>query len=264
MYFYLSLLLYFSTINGFIINKINYISLSNNIYHNKDTKFLFYKNDKLFLNNIKKKNIFYSNYNNFLNTKNTYFINITELSNNKVLYNKKIPIILRNTIKKFSLKDSELKHSRIAILAIIGRISAESIHPIIANKLYSDNLLVNNELVPSILNGGLNKIHPIFYMFAFMYIFLIEFNNLIELLDINNIKKINNNSSFDPLDLYNSKCDIDKKFIKYNEINIGRFAMVFTIFFSYYEYVTQRNVINPELLAMYPWVVLVIIISLYT
>ena len=227
MYLYLSLLLYFTSINGFIINKINYISLSNN----KNTNFLFYKNDKLFINDIKKKYIFYPNYNNFLNTKNTHFINITELSNNKVLDNSKIPVIFKYTIKKFSLKDSELKHSRIAILAVIGRISAESIHPIIADKLYSDNLLINNELVPSILNGGLNKIHPIFYIFTFMYIFLIEFNNLIELLDINNIKKNNNNSSFDPLDLYNSKCDIDKRFIKYNEINIGRFAMVFSIWF---------------------------------
>jgi|TARA_Y100000389_G_scaffold144146_1_gene142475 hypothetical protein len=295
---YLLLLLNLTLINCFIINNINYKTL---LYKNSRVLYLSkYKNNQLnntndnwkknlgkellyakrsigvpdYVENIKQalntktfknksiiKNntsgIFFSNYNNNLN--------ITDLSN-KLIFNKKIPNILRYTINNFSLKDSELKHSRIAMLAIIGRISAESIHPILANKLYSENLLVNNELVPSIFNGGLNKIHPIFYIFTLLYIFLIELNSLISISDLTNTKKNNTNniSPFDPLNIYNSKSDIDKRFIQYNEINIGRLSMVISTWFTYYEFVTQKNVINPELSSLYPWVILIIINSLYT
>lgn len=304
---YLLLLLNLTLINSFIINNINYKTLSyknsrvsylskyennqlnntnNNWKKNLRKKLLYAKrpigvpdyvenikqalNTKtLFKNNTIIKNntsgIFFSNYNNNLNIISLNFLNITDLSN-KLIFNKKIPNILRYTINNFSLKDSELKHSRIAMLAIIGRISAESIHPILANKLYLENLLVNNELVPSFFNGGLNKINPIFYIFTLLYIFLIELNSLISMSDLTNTKKNNTNniSPFDPLNIYNSKSDINKKFIQYNEINIGRLSMVISTWFTYYEYVTQKNVINPELLSLYPWVILSIIISLYT
>jgi hypothetical protein len=233
-----------------------------NIKQAPNTKTLL-KNNIIIKNNT--NTIFFSNYNNYLNVKSLNFLNITNLSN-KLILNKKIPNLLRHTLNKFSLKDSELKHSRIAMLAIIGRISAESIHPILANKLYLENLLVNNELVPSIFNGGLNKINPLFYIFTLFYIFLIELDNLIAISDLTNTTKIdsNNISPFDPLNIYNSKSDIDKKFIKYNEINIGRLSMVISTWFTYYEYVSQKNVINPELLSLYPWIILSIIISLYT
>lgn len=295
---YLLLLLNLTLINCYIINNINYKTLlyknshvlylskyennqlnntNDNWKKNLGKELLYAKrsigvsdyvenikqvlNTKTFKNNTIIKNnmsgIFFSNYNNNLN--------ITDLSN-KLIFNKKIPNILRYTINNFSLKDSELKHSRIAMLAIIGRISAESIHPILANKLYSENLLVNNELVPSIFNGGLNKIHPIFYIFTLLYIFLIELNSLISISDLTNTKKNNSNniSLFDPLNIYNSKSDIDKRFIQYNEINIGRLSMVISTWFTYYEFVTQKNVINQELSSLYPWVILIIIILLYT
>ena len=298
---YLILLLNLTLINAFIHSNINYKTLSyrkfNSLYLYNDEKKelnnttnnwkknlgkeLLYAKRPIgipdYLENIKQtpntktllknntNSIFFSNYNNILNLKSLNFLNITDLSD-KLILNIKIPNILRYTINNFSLKDSELKHSRIAMLAIIGRISAESIHPILANKLYSENLLVNNELVPSFLNGGLNKINPLFYIFTLFYIFLIELDNLIEISDLSNTTKINTNniSPFDPLNIYNSHSDIDKIFIRYNEINIGRLSMVFSTWFTYYEYVNGKNVINPEILTLYPWIILSIIISLYT
>ena len=99
--------------------------------------------------------------------------------------NKYIPKIIRYFIHhKFSLKESELKHGRIAMLAVLGRICAETIHPVLALKLYSENLLVNSELVPSLINGGLSKINCIFYILTFIYIFINELNHLINITDI--------------------------------------------------------------------------------
>lgn len=194
----------------------------------------------------------------------TNCFNLNKLTINKDRKSNIINMKSDNILKKISLKDVELKHSRIAMLAVIGRLSAESIHPIMANKLYSDNLLVNNELVPSILNGGLNKINPIFYIYTFIYISIIELNNLILLSDLDSNNIINNNSSFDPLNIYNSQTELDKKFIKYDEITFGRIAMITSTWFTYYEYISQKNVITPELISLYPWIILGIIIGIYT
>lgn len=194
----------------------------------------------------------------------TNCFNLNKLTINKDRKSNIINMKSDNILKKISLKDVELKHSRIAMLAVIGRLSAESIHPIMANKLYSDNLLVNNELVPSILNGGLNKINPIFYIYTFIYISIIELNNVILLSDLDSNNIINNNSSFDPLNIYNSQTELDKKFIKYDEITFGRIAMITSTWFTYYEYISQKNVITPELISLYPWIILGIIIGIYT
>ena len=98
-----------------------------------------------------------------------------------------------------------------------------------------------------------------------MYIFLIELNNLIEISDISYVKKKNNNiSSFDPLNIYNDKTEIQKMFIQKNEIYFGRISMILSTWFSYYEYVSKKNIINDELLIIYPWLILGIIIVLYT
>ena len=84
------------------------------------------------------------------------FNNIKKKTYNKLIRNNKnIPKIVRYFIHhNFSLKESELKHGRIAMLAVVGRVFAEVIYPVLAIRLYADNLLVNNELVPTYHNGG--------------------------------------------------------------------------------------------------------------
>jgi len=82
-------------------------------------------------------------------------ISVKNIYNKYIYKNKKFPKILKVLFKNVSLKEAELKHSRIAMLAVTGRFSAEIIHPKLATMLYSDNLLANKELVPSLLNGNL-------------------------------------------------------------------------------------------------------------
>ena len=124
------------------------------------------------------------------------FNNMKKKTYNKLIRNnKKIPKIVRYFIhQNFSLKESELKHGRIAMLAVIGRVFAEVIHPVLAIRLYADNLLVNNELVPSFINGGLSRINCVFYIFVLLYVGVIELNHVISITDISNDKvSINNN-----------------------------------------------------------------------
>ena len=174
--------------------------------------------------------------------------------------NKYIPKIIRYFIHhKFSLKESELKHGRIAMLAVLGRICAETIHPVLALKLYSENLLVNSELVPSLFNGGLSKINCIFYILTFIYIFINELNHLINITDITsssnkNITVADNIITDNP----------NTNELKRIELEFGRIAMLLSVWFCYYEYTTKTSIINTELLAIYPWFVMFVFILVFT
>lgn len=189
------------------------------------------------------------------------FNNIKKKTYNKLIRNnKKIPKIVRYFIhRNFSLKESELKHGRIAMLAVLGRIFAEVIHPVLAIRLYANNLLVNNELVPSFINGGLSRINCIFYIFTLLYIALIELNHLIEITDISNNKKINMCNNI-ILKNFNEEQEKLQKI----EINLGRVSMLLSLWFCYYEYTTKMSIINPELLVIYPWFVMFIYILIFT
>jgi hypothetical protein len=192
------------------------------------------------------------------------FNNMKKKTYNKLIRNnKKIPKIVRYFIhQNFSLKESELKHGRIAMLAVIGRILAEFIHPVLAIRLYADNLLVNNELVPSFINGGLSRINCVFYIFALLYIALIELNHVISITDISNDKvSINNNVI---LKNYNEKTPEEQEKLQKIEINFGRVAMLLSVWYCYYEYTYKMSIINPELLTIYPWFIIFVYILIFT
>ena len=181
-----------------------------------------------------------------------------------ILNNKKIPKIVRYFIhRNFSLKVSELKHGRIAMLSVLGRIFAEVIHPVLALRLYADNLLVNKELVPSFINGGLSNINSVFYIFALLYIAIIELNHVIEITDISSNKNINESNNI-LTKKFNEKTTEEKNKIQKIETNFGRISMLLSTWFTYYEYTTHTSIIKPELLAIYPWLVIFIYILIFT
>jgi hypothetical protein len=161
--------------------------------------------------------------------KNKIKVNNKKIYKKFILNNNKIPKLLKYFIhNKFSLKEAERKHARIAMLAVIGRIFAEVIHPVIALNLYSQNLLVNNKLAPSFLNGGMSNINCIFYLLLSFYIFIMELNHLIIITDITQ-KKITENDN--------------KNILNNLEINYGRLSMLLSPLFAYYELITKSPII---------------------
>ena len=175
--------------------------------------------------------------------KNKIKINNKKIYKKIILKNNKIPKLIRYIIhNNFSIKEAELKHARIAILAIIGRIFAEIIHPVIALNLYSKNLLVNNQLVPSFLNGGMENIHCVFYIFCIFYIFINELNHLIDISDIaNKNKKIETNNII--IKNYKNLTDTQQNILTNLEINYGRLSMLLSPLFAYYELITKNPII---------------------
>jgi hypothetical protein len=175
--------------------------------------------------------------------KNKIKINNRKIYKKIILKNEKIPKLIRYVIhNNFSIKEAELKHARIAMLAVIGRIFAEVIHPVIALNLYSKNLLVNNQLVPSFLNGGMHNIHCVFYIFCAFYIFINELNHLIDISDIaNKNKKIETNNII--IKNYKNLTDRQQNILTNLEINYGRLSMILSPWFAYYELITKNPII---------------------
>ena len=112
----------------------------------------------------------------------------------------------------------------------------------IALNLYSKNLLVNNQLVPSFLNGGMENIHCVFYIFCIFYIFIIELNHLIDISDITNKnKKIETNNII--IKNYKNLTDTQQNILTNLEINYGRLSMLLSPLFAYYELITKNPII---------------------
>ena len=196
--------------------------------------------------------------------KNKIKINNKKIYKKIILNNNKIPKLIRYIIhNNFSIKEAELKHARIAILAIIGRIFAEIIHPVIALNLYSKNLLVNNKLVPSFLNGGMDNIHCVFYIFCIFYIFIIELNHLIDISDIaNKNKKIETNNII--IKNYKNLTDTQQNILTNLEINYGRLSMLLSPLFAYYELITKNPIIySLDSLLLFGILILTTIISVF-
>ena len=125
------------------------------------------------------------------------------------------------TLKKY--REAEIKHGRLAMLASVGWPLSELFHSNLSKLTQSANLLSNNNKVPSILNGGLEKINPVFFMS------IIVFTTTIELVALNNNYKSDRmpgDLGFDPMGLSVGKSQAEKDEMALKEIKNGRLAML--------------------------------------
>ena len=92
-----------------------------------------------------------------------------------------VGFIKQNTIsgdKKHSLlmiknmDKVEIKHGRLGMFTTIGRPIYELFHPYLSKITQNTNILSFNNKVPSILNGALEKINPIFLMSIIILFFM--------------------------------------------------------------------------------------------
>ena len=127
------------------------------------------------------------------------------------------------TLKKY--REAEIKHGRLAMLATVGWPISELFHPYLSTITQNTNLLSFNNKVPSILNGGFEKINPIFFMSIIVFAASIE--SIVLNKDYNNYfdYRIPGDFGFDPLNFYTNKSEFTKKNLELKELNNGRLAM---------------------------------------
>jgi hypothetical protein len=136
---------------------------------------------------------------------------------------------------------SEVKHARLAMLAAVGWPIAELFHKNIAAGLDLKSLLVFQDRVPSVLNGGLSLTTPAFWIAALGAAAFIEAVTAFE--DTQSCQLTPGDFGFDPLGLA-GETDKQKKFMLDAELFNGRLGMLAITGFAIQEWFTQNSIIN--------------------
>jgi len=144
-------------------------------------------------------------------------------------------------------REAEIKHCRLAMLAAVGWPVAELLHPSLAKALGAPNLLAAGAKAPSVLNGGLENISPLF--FAGVLVIGAVVDNAIQNIQViqNDIKKNRQvgDLGFDPLGFCSGANAEDKKSdYALKELKNGRLAMLAITAYAAQEFVTKIPVID--------------------
>jgi len=138
-------------------------------------------------------------------------------------------------------REAELKHGRLAMLAAAGWPVSELVQPYLSKILGQPDLLAAGEKAPSILNGGLDRINPVFFMGIIIFTATVE---SVALKAAKGPEWIPGDLGFDPLGLYTGKSEPVKRDLELKELNNGRLAMLAITAYALEEFLTKASVIN--------------------
>ena len=143
------------------------------------------------------------------------------------------------TLKQY--REAELKHGRLAMLAAAGWPVSELVQPWLSKALGAPDLLVGDEKAPSLVNGGLDKINPLFFMGIIIFSATVE---SVALKQARTDDYIPGDLGFDPLGLYTGKAPEVQRSLELKELNNGRLAMLAITYYALEEFVTKASVVN--------------------
>lgn len=143
------------------------------------------------------------------------------------------------------MREAEVKHGRLAMLAAIGWPLSELLHKEIASALGWTSILASNDRAPSLLNGGLSTVYATTaLMLSIVFAGYLEGKAMNEGSVFWAGEKPEGytpgNMGFDPLNLY--KARKDKKVMETAEIKNGRLAMVAITAYAFSEFLSGQPV----------------------
>lgn len=151
------------------------------------------------------------------------------------------------------LKESEVKHGRLAMLAALGWPAAELLHPFIAQASHFPNLLSDGSQAPNLLNGGLDRIvqgtpFGIFFVFFLLgRVFSVETGALRprnNFLSKDPKEMYPYDLGFDPLGFYVKSSPEQRKVMSEKELNNGRLAMIAVSLYPLIEFVSKQPIVQ--------------------
>ena len=139
-------------------------------------------------------------------------------------------------------RNAELKHARLAMLAAVGWPIAELFHNNLASSFDLDALLSVQDRVPSVLNGGLSNVSPVFWVAA------LGAAAALEGIDASKERQSSEvvapgDLGFDPLGLAGST-ESQTHFMQEAELFNGRLGMLAITGFAIQEWWNQASVVN--------------------
>lgn len=147
-------------------------------------------------------------------------------------------------------REAEVKHARLAMLAAAGWPISEVFDKKIALALGMSPLLDASDRAPSVLNGGLGKVSP------FYWVAVLGLAAAVDVLGTMKSKSTDanyfpGNFGFDPLGVY-PKDEEGKMWMQTAEIKNGRLAMIAVFGFAIQEFVSKVGVIDETPLFFFP------------
>lgn len=136
-------------------------------------------------------------------------------------------------------REAEIKHARLAMLAAAGWPMSELLDAKIAYKLSLTPVVDATYRAPSILNGGLSRIPPAYWVFCFIL------TGIVEVIAAGEKYKpgyMPGNLGFDPIGLY-PKDPPGQERMQLAELKNGRLAMIAIVGFAAQEFVTKTGVV---------------------
>lgn len=147
-----------------------------------------------------------------------------------------------NVDNLMEMREAEVKHARLAMLAAAGWPISELLDQKIAHALNIPPALDAVDRVPSLLNGGLEKISPLWWGFCI---------GLTAAIDLYGQKRarfvsdyIPGDLGFDPFGLYPDDDDDGKKRMQLAEVKHGRVAMLAVVGYAIQEAVLKEGVVD--------------------
>ena len=148
-------------------------------------------------------------------------------------------------------REAEIKHARLAMLAAAGWPLSEVFDRKIAALLHLSPLLDKGERVPSLLNGGLEKVNPFYWMGCVAIAAAVEFYG-VNKSRAGDESYFPGNLGFDPLGLYPKDEDGQRR-MQLAEIKNGRVAMIAVLGFAIQEFVLKVGVVDETPYFFFPW-----------
>jgi hypothetical protein len=138
-------------------------------------------------------------------------------------------------------REAEVKHGRLAMLASAGWIFAERFDRPLAQLFSMEPVLDASNRNPALLNGGLGKVSPVYWVSCLVAAAAIDLNGIEK--SRNDPNYFPGNLGWDPLGLYPSDPSGQRRMLL-AEIKHGRLAMIAITAFAFQEFVQQYAVIN--------------------
>jgi hypothetical protein len=147
-------------------------------------------------------------------------------------------------------REAEVKHARLAMLAAAGWPLSELFDKKIAVALNMVPLVDATDRAPSVLNGGLGKVSPVYWIGILGVAAAIEFIGTTKSKS-GDANYFPGNFGFDPLGLYPKEEDGQMR-MQLAEIKNGRLAMIAIFGFAIQEFVLKQGVIDGTPIFFYP------------
>lgn len=139
-------------------------------------------------------------------------------------------------------REAEIKHGRLAMLAAAGWPISELMDKKLANTFGLDPLVDASDRAPSLLNGGLGKVSPVYWFACLLAASAIDLYGIKQSKD-NAPDYFPGNLGFDPLGLY-PKTEAEQLDMQLKELKNGRLAMIAITAFAVQEFVQKIGVID--------------------